>query len=211
MRIVTFLAVAVLSVSSVLSQPNVQVNMIPLVPGQWSTAMSWDKDSDSLKDNPATIVAGELIIGDASSQYHTPNVRTYFRFLLPQHLSGKTILYASVKFVCSYGGNDNPMLAVNYGDISSPPSLEKNPDKLPLSERRIIWTEKNWKWRTGTSYNTPNLSVLISKFLKVHGPGEIVIIITNIGKSNSFKGIVSPAVDPKNAPVLIVAYIDQNN
>jgi hypothetical protein len=195
-----------LTAPAVFAQNGVCTETISLAPGPWAEAISWKDSKNSPLQNPAVSVAGELLIGDASAFYGRPDIRTYFRFRLPQHLTGARILYAAIKFRCSYGGNDSPTLIIRYVDVSNPPSLQEDPRQLPLSARGVFWKER-WEWKTGGAYQTPNISPLVNGFLEKYGSQEIVLVVQNAGSQDSFKGIVASTSDPKNAAQLIISYI----
>lgn len=171
--------------------------------GEWSTIMSWDITDYSRSPNPSSNVAGELLIGDATRQYQMPNIKTYFRFKLPDSLSKIVIFNAVLRMHCSFGGDDRPRLQIYYVDLPQIPPLEQSPQEFPLGHMYIEWDDvaADWRWETGGVYDTPDISILLGEYLHKYGSREFMVVVKNVGPTDNFKGI---SIAPP--PELIITY-----
>ena len=189
--------------------PSVKIERISLKEN-WDDAISWDNTptSQHAYPNPSSNPWAELLIGDSSTWYKMPNIRTYFRFRLNLP-AGAHILGAKLVFHCSAGGPTKPKLDIHYIDTPNP-SFRKEPWNLPLSRLSVPWEkeEHDWTWITHEVYKTPDLKALIEEFAKKFGRNGVIglEIIDRPGNVDNFKGLTSFDDEPALSTQLEIQY-----
>lgn len=203
-----FVALLCAAISTHVANKNSETIILVLKEG-WDDAVSWDQCGSTRTNlpNPSSSVFGELLVGDASTYYGLSDLRTYFRFAIPDAIRNGVILSARLSVHCSAGGNDIPKLSVRYIDLQNIPSLKDTGlRQLPISKSFVRWQNDNWHWKSGWKYQTPDIQNLLREYFQKHGDSqEFVVVICNNG-TDAFKGISSFDDDHAHSARLVVTY-----